>query len=126
MKVVFIKSVEHHKPGDVKEVADGYARNFLLPRGLAQAATADALKNLEARREAEVKRVEHEQAEAEALAKQIEGLTLKLAVKVGAQKRLHGSVTAQDVSHQLKKQHKLDLDKRDVDLAEPIKRVGEY
>ncbi len=126
MKVVFLKDVEHAKAGDVKDVADGYARNFLMPRGLARAATPEALKELEARRQAEAKRAARALAEAQALAHQIESLSLKLAVKVGAQKRLHGSVTAQDVAYQLKKQHNIELDKRDIALEEPIKRLGDY
>jgi|SRR5581483_8909738 len=126
MKVVFVKDVENAKSGDVKEVADGYARNFLLPRGLAKAATADALKQIESQREAEAKRNARALAEAQALADQISGLSLKISAKVGAQKRLHGSVTGQEIVAELKKQHDIALDKRDVALAEPIKRIGEF
>jgi len=126
MKVVFIQDIDRNKAGDVKEVADGYARNFLLPRGLARAATANALKQLETKREAEAKRSAREKAEAEALAEQIAGLTLRMTAKVGAAKRLHGSVTVQDIVAELKKQHDLSLDRLDVDLAEPIKKLGDY
>ena len=126
MKVVFVKDVEGTKAGDVKEVADGYARNFLLPRGLAKAATPDALKQLEAQRDVEAKRSARVKAEADALAQQISSLSLVIKAKVGAQKRLHGSVTGQEIVAELKKQHDITLDKRDVDLADPIKRVGEY
>lgn len=126
MKVVFVKDVENAKAGDVKEVADGYARNFLLPRGLVRAATPDALKALESQREAEAKRAARAKAEAEALAQQLGALTLQIKAKVGAQKRLHGSVTGQEIVSALKKQHDIALDRRDVALAEPIKRIGEY
>jgi len=126
MKVVFVKNVENNKTGDVKEVADGYARNFLLPRGLALAATAEQLKKLEVQRDAESKRQARVQAEAEALAAQITGLTLRIGAKVGAQKRLHGSITAQEVVNALKRHHDIELDRRDVALAEPIKRIGDY
>lgn len=126
MKVVFTKSVENAKQGDVKEVADGYARNYLLPRGMALAATPEQLRKIESQREAEAKRTARVKADAEALAQQISGLTLRLPVKVGAQKRLHGSVTAQEIVAQLKKQHDLALDRRDVALADPIKRIGDY
>ena len=126
MKVVFIKAVENAKAGDVKDVADGYARNFLLPRGLARAATPEALKQLESQREAEAKRAARVKAEAEALAAQISGITLRIGAKVGANKRLHGSVTAGEIVNELKKQHDLTLDRRDVALADPIKKLGDF
>ena len=126
MKVVFVQNVEGAKAGDVKEVADGYARNYLLPRGLARAATADALRRLEAQRDAEAKRTARALAEAQALADQISGITLTIAAKVGAAKRLHGSVTGGEIANELKKQHSITLDRRDVALADPIKRLGDY
>ncbi|MBV9121277.1 MAG: 50S ribosomal protein L9 [Chloroflexi bacterium] len=126
MKVVFVKAVEGQKPGDVKEVADGYARNFLLPRGLALAATPDQLKKLEAQRQAEEKRQARALAEAQALADRISGLTLRIGAKVGAQKRLHGSITAQEIVNSLKRNHEIELDRRDVELTEPIKKIGDY
>ena len=126
MKVVFVQNVEGAKPGDVKEVADGYARNFLLPRGLARAATAEALKQLDAQREAETKRAARILADAQALADQISSITLRIGAKVGAAKRLHGSVTGGEIVNELKKQHGLTLDRRDVELADPIKRLGDY
>ena len=126
MKVVFVQDVQGSKSGDVKEVADGYARNFLLPRGLAKAATPEALKQVASQKEAESKRVERAQADAEALATQISSLSVEIRAKVGAQKRLHGSVTGQEIVAELKKQHDIALDKRDVDLPEPIKRIGEF
>ena len=126
MKVVFVQNVEGAKAGDVKDVADGYARNFLLPRGLARAATPEALKQLEVQREGEAKRAARALADAQALADQISGITLRIAAKVGAAKRLHGSVTGAEIVSELKKQHDLSLDRRDVGLAEPIKRLGDY
>ncbi len=126
MKVVFTKPVDNHKAGDVRDVADGYARNFLLPRGLALAATPDQMKKLEAQRDAEAKREARAKADAEALAAQISGLTLTVRVKVGANKRLHGSVTADNVAAALKREHGIEVDRRDVTLADPIKRVGDY
>src|SRR5205823_5472402 len=101
MKVVFVKDVEGSKAGDVKEVADGYARNFLLPRGMAKAATPEALKQLGAQKDVEAKRSARVKAEAEALAAQISSLTLEIKAKVGAQKRLHGSVTGQEIVAEL-------------------------
>lgn len=126
MKVVFVQNVEGAKSGDVKEVADGYARNYLLPRGLARAATPEALRQLEAKRDAEAKRTARALAEAQALADQISGITLRIGAKVGAAKRLHGSVTGAEIVSQLKKQHNITLDRRDVELADPIKRLGDY
>src|SRR5579859_4394652 len=126
MKVVFVKNVETNKAGDVKEVADGYARNFLLPRGLARAATPEALKQLESQRDAEAKRAARALADAQALADRISGITLKIGAKVGANKRLHGSVTGQEITAELKKQHDIAIDRRDVELAEPIKKLGDF
>ena len=80
MKVVFVTSVENAKPGDVKEVADGYARNYLIPRGLAKPATPAQLKQLGAQKEAESKRQAKVRADAEALAKQLGELNLNIAV----------------------------------------------
>jgi large subunit ribosomal protein L9 len=126
MKVVFVQNVENAKAGDVKEVADGYARNFLLPRGLARAATPEALKQLEAQRDAESRRAARVKAEAEALASQISGITLRITAKVGANKRLHGSVTGGEIASELKKQHSVSIDRHDVELAEPIKKLGDF
>ena len=126
MKVVYIKAVENAKAGDVKEVADGYARNFLLPRGLARAATPEQLKALAGQQQAEARRVAKVKSDAEALAQRIGTVSLQFEVKAGAQKRLHGSITAQDMADQLKKQHQISIDKRDVKLAEPIKHVGDF
>lgn len=126
MKVVFTKDIENHKAGDVKEVADGYARNFLLPRGMARAATPEALKQLESQRDAESKRAARALADAQGLAEQISGITLTIGAKVGTNKRLHGSVTGQEIVSELKKHHNISLDRRDVELAEPIKRLGNF
>ena len=124
MKVVFIGSVDNHKAGDVKEVADGYARNFLLPRGLAKAATPEQLKLIRDQKDAEQKREARAKAEAEELAKQLGTITLTITAKAGAQKRLHGSITAQNIVDALKSEHQIVLDKRDVELKDPIKHLG--
>jgi large subunit ribosomal protein L9 len=126
MKVVFVQNVENAKAGDVKEVADGYARNFLLPRGLARAATSEVLKQLDSQREAESKRAARIKAEAQALAERISGITLRITAKVGANKRLHGSVTGGEIAGELKKQHDLTVDRHDVELPEPIKKLGDF
>jgi len=126
MKVVFLKPVENHKTGEVRDVADGYARNFLLPRGLALAATPDQLKKLEAQREADAKRDARALADAQELAKQLSDLTLRITAKAGSQKRLHGSITAENVVAALKRDHQIELDRRDIELAEPIKRLGDF
>ena len=126
MKVVFVQNVEGAKSGDVKEVADGYARNYLLPRGLAKAATADALRQIEKQRDAEAKRAARALADAQALADRINGISLRIGAKVGSAKRLHGSVTGGEIVSELKKQHDITLDRRDVELADPIKRLGDY
>lgn len=112
--------------GELKEVADGYARNYLIPRGLAVPATEAVLKEVEARRQARARRVAHEQEEARRLAERIAAQPVVVAVKAGEKGRLYGAVTAADVAEALARQIGQPVDKRKVDLAEPIRHLGTY
>ncbi len=127
MKVVFLEEVEGSgHTGEVRNVANGYARNYLLPRKLAVAATDHNIRIAQARAETEAKRQAGLDADAEVLAKKLAGLTITLEVKVGEQGRLYGSVTNRDISEALEKPLGLLLEHRQVELEEPIRQVGMF
>lgn len=125
MKVVFLEEVEGSgRIGEVRNVANGYARNYLLPRKLAVPATDHNIRIAQARGEAEAKRQVGLDADAEVLAEKLTGLTITIEVRVGEQGRLYGSVTARDISEALEKPLGLLLEHRQVELEEPIRQVG--
>jgi len=127
VKVVLDKDVKDlGRAGQVKEVADGYARNYLFPRRLAVPATPGALKQVEAREKASQRRLAGEEREAEQIAERLETQPLKIYPKVGEQGRLYGSVTAADVAEALSKELGQPVDKRKIELDEPIRTLGEY
>ena len=127
MKVVLLQDVKAQgKKDQVVEVSDGYARNFLLPKKLAIPADAKAMNEIK-NKEASLKhKIDTERAEAKALAEKLEGITLKLVCKSGADGRLYGAVTAKDVADALAKTHGLSVDKRKITLSDPIKAYGDY
>ncbi|MFC5860940.1 50S ribosomal protein L9 [Acidicapsa dinghuensis] len=110
--------------GDVVKVADGYGRNFLLPRKLALQATANNKAVIEQMKAAAARRSATEKAQAEALAAQLEPLTLSFTRKSGENGHLFGSVTSADIAHELETKG-FDVDRRKIQLVEPIKAVGE-
>jgi large subunit ribosomal protein L9 len=112
------------RPGDVKDVADGYAQNFLLPRGFAVEATAGEMKVLARARDAKRAKQDRAHADAEELAKRLSETTLMFRLKAGGQGKTFGSVTSKDVADALKKEHKVDIDKTRVHLPEPLKALG--
>ena len=112
------------RPGDVKDVADGYARNYLLPQGLAIEATGGELKHLAQEREAEKARRERGQTEAEALAKRLNDVTLVFKLKAGEQGKTFGSVTAKEVADALGRELRAEIDKTKVVLHEPLRSLG--
>ena len=125
MKVVFLEEVEGSgRTGEVRNVANGYARNYLLPRKLAVPATDHNIRIAQARAEAEAKRQSGLDADAAVLAEKLAGVTITIEVKVGEQGRLYGSVTARDISEALEKPLGLLLEHRQVELEEPIRQVG--
>jgi large subunit ribosomal protein L9 len=122
MKVVFLEDVPNvAKAGDVKEVADGYGRNYLIPKKLAVISRPGAETQVKAQIEA---RAETEKMKK--LAADIEGKELTLKVKMGAKERMHGSITAANIATELKSVTGHDIDKRKIDLADPIKHLGSY
>ena len=112
------------RPGDVKDVADGYALNYLLPKGLAIEATGGQLKHLAQEREAEKARRERGQAEAEALAKRLSDVTLVFKLKAGEQGKTFGSVTAKEVADALARELRAEVDKTKIVLHEPLRSLG--
>ena len=127
MKVILQQDVRGQgKKGQMVEVAEGYARNFLLPRKLAVAATAanmNTMKMQEKARKAEEARLK---AEAEATVQQLKGAVVKLTAKAGAGGKLFGAVTAKEISEGLKSQFGIELNKQKIVLEEPIKSFGTY
>ena len=127
MKVVLRRDVPTlGKAGDVKEVADGYGRNYLIPRGLAAPASKTAMENVEAHKAAEGRQRARLDEEAQALAKRIEETPLVLHAKTGEGGRLYGSVTSADIAEALSEAVGSAVDKRNVDLAEPIRHLGTH
>jgi large subunit ribosomal protein L9 len=127
VRVLLTKDVENiGRAGDVKEVADGYGRNFLLPRKLAIAAGRGAEAEAKRLREAAVKRETKERNEAQAVADDIDNKTVVVRLKVGAEDKAFGSITNQDIAAALKAQHRVEIDRHKIDLKEPIKTLGEH
>lgn len=112
------------RPGDVKDVADGYAQNFLLPRGLAIEATAGEMKVLSRARDAKRAKQDRAHADAEELAKRLSETTLVFKLKAGEQGKTFGSVTSKDIAEALQREQKVEVDKTKVHLPEPLKALG--
>jgi len=127
MKVLLTKDVEHlGVTGDIKEVSGGYGRNYLLPQGMAVIATRGAIKQAEERLSAQRKREAVLRQEAQVLAQRMAGVTLTFVERVGENDRLFGSVTASDIAEKLQAAVGVDIDRRRIELDEPIKRVGDF
>ena len=127
MKVILLHDVPNlGKPGDVKEVADGYARNYLLPRQLVTAATSSALNNLHAQVASAQRRVEKQRQLNATLAQQLEAVSLTFAVRVGQGNRLYGSVTSQNIAEALQEQEGISVDRRLIQLRDPLRQLGDF
>ncbi len=127
MKVILLQDVKGKgKKGQMIEVSDGYARNFMLPRKLAVEATADAVNTMRMNDKATAERIAKEKAEALALSKQLREMTLTVTAKGGGAGRLFGSVTNQEIADALEKKSGIKLDKRKIAISDPIKAVGTY
>ena len=125
MKVIFIKDVKGQgKKGQVKEVSEGYATNFLMPRGLVRPATEGNVKTLENQSAAEQRRKDNEREEANQLGKKIDELTLTMKAKAGEGGRLFGAITSKQIAETLASTHGISIDKRKIELGEPIRHMG--
>ena len=126
MKVILTQDVKGQgKRGQLIDVSDGYARNFLLPRKLAKEATAEAVNALERSKGADKHREEVRKQQAEVRARELKGKVIQLEVKGGENGKLYGSVTNDQIAAALKAQHGIDIDKRKLEQEEPIKSAGQ-
>ncbi len=127
MKVILLQDVKGKgKKGQMLEVSDGYARNFMLPRKLAIEATADAINTMKMNDKAAAEKTAREKAEALEISKKLRAMTLVVKAKGGGAGRLFGSVTNQEIADALKGQSGIVLDKRKIVISDPIKAVGTY
>lgn len=124
MRVVLKKEVRGlGRPGDVKEVADGYAQNFLLPKGLAIEASAGELRRVAEQRASAQLKQDRAHADAEALAKRLDAVTLVFTLKAGEHGKTFGSVTTKEIADALKREHRISIDPRKIH-AEPLRALG--
>lgn len=127
MKVILTQDVKNlGQEGDIKDVSDGYARNYLIPRGLVVEATKANLKEKEDQASRLQKQKDREQTEAQAIHDRINGKNITVTARSGGGDKLFGAVTAKEIADALNKQFKVKVDKKKVDLGEPIKHLGEY
>lgn len=127
MKVIFNVDVKGQgKKGEMKEVSDGYARNYLLPRKLASEATVDNLNTLRLKEKAKAAQIAKEKEEALNNAKRLAEVTVTIRAKAGGAGKLFGAVTSQEISAALKEQHGIEIEKNKIVQSEPIKSFGSY
>ncbi len=125
MKVILTQDVKSQgKKGDLINVSDGYANNFLLKKGLAKPATKQAINELEGKKGAEQFHKNQEEQKAANIAERLKEVTVKLSAKAGKEGKLFGSITSKDVAEALKEQYNIDVDKRKIDLPDGIKNCG--
>jgi large subunit ribosomal protein L9 len=127
LEVLLLKDIKRlGKAGETKKVADGYARNYLIPRGLVVLATAGAIRRTEVQKAIEEQRQERVRTDGSALAERLAEINLTFKVKASEKGRLYGSVTAADIASEIEKQTGYPIDKRKVDLEEPIHLLGTH
>jgi len=127
MKVILQKSVDKlGHPGELVEVADGYARNYLMPRGLAVKATRGGVKHVDSLKRAHAMKVNQAKAEAEQVASRLASTPIKVQAHAGEEGKLFGSVTASDLAEAIEKQAGVRVDRHDVHLDEPIRSIGSH
>ena len=126
MRIILLQDIDKlGKKYEIKEVADGYARNFLIPKGLAKPATKEVLVWLETQKEIKLKKAEEELKKAQDFASSLDGLEVVILVKIGEEGQLFESITSQKISEKLKELG-FEVKKSQIDLVEPIKELGEY
>ena len=127
MKVILLQDIQGTgKKDQIIEISDGYARNYLLPRKMAKEATSEAVNSLQKSREADKHRQEVRRQEAEVKARALKGKVIQLEVRGGENGKLFGSVTTDQIAAALKAQHDVDIDRRKLELEEPIKTAGQF
>lgn len=127
MKVVLLTDVKAQgKKNDVIEVSDGYARNYLIPRKLAIEADSKILNDIKGKEAALKHKIEVETAEAKATAARLDSLLVKISASCGADGRLYGSITSKEIAERLEKDYGISVDKRKIQLSDPIRAYGKY
>lgn len=127
MEVVLLKDVKRlGKAGEVRQVADGYARNYLIPNGLAQPASAGAVREAQDQAAVQARRVAREQVQAQSIAEALSGLALSFRARAGETGRLYGSITSADIATEIARQTGKAVDRRKIVLEEPIRDLGTY
>ena len=127
MKIILLQDVDGlGKVGDLKDVANGYARNFLLPKKLAAGATPQLLANYQQHIAAEQRKIEKQNDQNRQQAERLGQITLTFKARVGGQGRLYGSITSQDIAAGLRESEGIQIDRRMIDLPDPIRALGTY
>ena len=127
MKVIFIQDVPSiGRAGEIKEVADGYGRNFLIPKKLATLAKSDSINAVAVKMAAQARKEARTGAELVEMARQLEGKEVFLEAKTGGKSRLYGSITAADIAAELEKETSFTVDKRKIEMGESIRQIGTY
>ncbi len=127
MRVILKREVRGlGRPGEVKDVADGYAQNFLIPQGLATPATAGELKHLAQERQADKVKKDRAHSDAEELATRLGTIALVFKLKAGEQGKTFGSVTNKDIAEALRTEHRIDIDRAKIVLPEPVRSLGAH
>ena len=126
MKVIFLKDAPKGKRGEIKEVADGYARNFLLPKGLALPATPSAIKAAKVLSDEKAESQARQREELGRIAQELEGKELHFKAKAGARGRLHGAITTASIADEVSRLTGFEMDKKKVELDEPLHHLGSY
>jgi large subunit ribosomal protein L9 len=127
MKVVLLADVKGQgKKGQVVNVSDGYARNFLFPKNLATPADNKIMNELKGKEEARLRQIELEKQAARDTAEKLKSISVKIKAQAGSDGRIYGSVTSKEIAEQLKAQHSIEIDRRKINLQDPIKAFGTY
>lgn len=127
MEVLLLKDIDGlGLAGEIKKVADGYARNYLIPRGMVSPATPGAIRQAELQRQATARREAKELSEAQALAQVLDGVTVTFQARAGDSDRLYGSITNVNIAEALEEKIGQEVDRRKIDLEEPLKELGTH
>ena len=127
MKVIILQDTKNvGKKGEIKNVSDGYAKNFLIPKGLAKEATEANIRELKRKQAADAEKRATDKASAEILKERLKTVVVKVKAKAGEGGKVFGSVTSKDISDALKEQFGIEIDKKKINVESPIKMLGEY
>jgi large subunit ribosomal protein L9 len=126
MKVIFLKNVPKGKRGEIKEVANGYARNFLFPKGMALPATPSAIKAAKVMSDEKAENQARQHEELSRIVQELEGKEVHFMARAGTKGRLHGAITTANIADELSRLAGFDIDKKKVELKEPLHHLGSY